>query len=60
VKYPAVFFYSSTKDDRVHPATPQDAARLGEYGNRFYFHEYLEGGHSVGADHGEDATAPRF
>ncbi|HEU0134900.1 MAG TPA: prolyl oligopeptidase family serine peptidase [Allosphingosinicella sp.] len=56
VRYPAVFFYSSTKDDRVHPGHARKmAARLGEYGNRFYFHEYLEGGHSVGADHGEDA-----
>lgn len=56
VKYPAVFFYSSTKDDRVHPGHARKmAARLGEYGNRFYFHEYLEGGHSVGADYKEDA-----
>ena len=56
VRYPAVFFYSSTKDDRVHPGPARKmAARLGEYGNRFYFHEYLEGGHSVGADHEEDA-----
>ena len=56
VDYPAVFFYSSTKDDRVHPGHARKlAARLGEYGNRFYFHEYLEGGHSVGADHAEDA-----
>jgi len=56
VHYPAVFFYSSTKDDRVHPGHARKmAARLGEYGNRFYFHEYLEGGHSVGADHVEDA-----
>lgn len=56
VKYPAVFFYSSTKDDRVHPGHARKmAARLGEYGSRFYFHEYLEGGHSVGSDHAEDA-----
>jgi len=56
VKYPAMFFYSSTKDDRVHPGHARKmAARLGEYGNLFYFHEYLEGGHSVGADHTEDA-----
>jgi prolyl oligopeptidase len=56
VRYPAVFFYSSTKDDRVHPGHARKmAARLGEYGNLFYFHEYLEGGHSVGADHEEDA-----
>jgi prolyl oligopeptidase len=56
VRYPAVFFYSSTKDDRVHPGHARKmAARLEEYGNRFYFHEYLEGGHSVGADNAEDA-----
>lgn len=56
VKYPPVFFYSSTKDDRVHPGhARKGAARLMEYGNRVYFHEYLEGGHSVGADHAEDA-----
>ena len=56
IRYPAVFFYSSTKDDRVHPGHARKmAARLAEYGNRFYFHEYTEGGHSVGADHGEDA-----
>ena len=56
VRYPAPFFYSSTKDDRVHPGHARKAAaRLLEYGNRVYFHEYLEGGHSVGADHAEDA-----
>ena len=56
VKYPAIFFYSSTKDDRVHPGHARKmAARLREYGNRVYFHEYVEGGHSVGADHVEDA-----
>jgi prolyl oligopeptidase len=56
VRYPPVFFYSSTKDDRVHPGHARKmAARLEEYGNRFYFHEYLEGGHSVGADNAEDA-----
>ncbi|MFL6751620.1 MAG: prolyl oligopeptidase family serine peptidase [Sphingomicrobium sp.] len=56
VRYPAVFFYSSTKDDRVHPGHARKAAaRLMEYGNRVYFHEYMEGGHSVGADNAEDA-----
>jgi prolyl oligopeptidase len=56
VKYPPVFFYLSTKDDRVHPGHARKmAARLLEYGNPVYYHEYLEGGHSVGADHAEDA-----
>lgn len=57
VHYPPVFFYSSTKDDRVHPGHARKmAAKLKAYGNRVYFHEYLEGGHSVGADRSEDAV----
>ena len=57
VKYPPIFLYLSTKDDRVHPGHARKfAARLAEYGNRVYYHEYLEGGHSVGADHAEDAV----
>jgi prolyl oligopeptidase len=56
VRYPAVFIYGSTKDDRVHPGHARKAAaRFMEYGNRVYFHEYMEGGHSVGADYAEDA-----
>lgn len=57
VKYPPIFLYLSTKDDRVHPGHARKyAARLQEYGNDVYYHEYLEGGHSVGADHAEDAV----
>jgi prolyl oligopeptidase len=57
VKYPPIFLYLSTKDDRVHPGHARKfAARLTEYGNTVYYHEYLEGGHSVGADHAEDAV----
>jgi prolyl oligopeptidase len=57
VAYPPVFLYLSTKDDRVHPGHARKyAARLTENGNRVYYHEYLEGGHSVGADHAEDAV----
>lgn len=56
VEYPPAFFYLSTKDDRVHPGHARKmAARLEEFGNLIYYHEYLEGGHSVGADHAEDA-----
>ncbi|PEQ13967.1 S9 family peptidase [Novosphingobium sp. PC22D] len=55
--YPAPFFYLSTEDDRVHPGHARKmAARLAEYGQPFYYHEYREGGHSVGADHAEDAV----
>jgi len=57
VKYPPVFFYLSTKDDRVHPGHARKmAARLKAYGDPVYYHEYTEGGHSVGADRSEDAV----
>lgn len=57
VHYPPAFFYLSTRDDRVHPGHARKmAARLEAYGDRIYYHEYLEGGHSVGADHAEDAV----
>jgi prolyl oligopeptidase len=57
VKYPPVFFYNSTKDDRVHPGHARKmAAKLKAYGNPVFYHEYTEGGHSVGADRSEDAV----
>ena len=56
VRYPPTFFYLSTKDDRVHPGHARKmAGKLGAGGSTVYFHEYLEGGHSVGADKSEDA-----
>ncbi|MEO8617883.1 MAG: prolyl oligopeptidase family serine peptidase [Sphingomicrobium sp.] len=56
VRYPATFFYLSTKDDRVHPGhARKGAAKLKATGSTVYYHEYLEGGHSVGADREEDA-----
>jgi prolyl oligopeptidase len=56
VRYPPIFFYNSTKDDRVHPGHARKmAARFQEYGDRVYYHEYMEGGHAVGADRKEDA-----
>ncbi len=56
VRDPATFFYLSTKDDRVHPGHARKAAaKLRDYGNTVYYHEYIEGGHSVGADKTEDA-----
>jgi prolyl oligopeptidase len=55
-RYPPVFFYLSTKDDRVHPGHARKmAAKLMALGSNVYYHEYLEGGHSVGADRSEDA-----
>lgn len=54
--YPATFYYSSTLDDRVHPGHARKmTARHEALGQTVYFHEYREGGHSVGSDHAEDA-----
>ena len=56
VRYPPTFFYLSTKDDRVHPGHARKmAAKLAAVRTTVYYHEYLEGGHSVGADRSEDA-----
>ncbi|MXP27717.1 prolyl oligopeptidase family serine peptidase [Porphyrobacter algicida] len=57
VKYPPVFLYSSTEDDRVHPGHARKfAAKLMADGDPVFFHEYRFGGHSVGGDHSEDAV----
>lgn len=56
VRYPPLFIYLSTKDDRVHPGHARKmAAKLKAGGSPVYYHEYTEGGHSVGADKSEDA-----
>ena len=37
-------------------ACPQGGGQAQQFGNNnVYYHEYLEGGHSVGADRSEDA-----
>ncbi|MHA7870727.1 MAG: prolyl oligopeptidase family serine peptidase [Hyphococcus sp.] len=44
--YPEVFFYTSTKDDRVHPGHARKAAaRLDALGYDFLYYENIEGGH---------------
>ena len=44
--YPKVLFYTSTKDDRVHPGHARKAAaKLAELGYPFYYYENIEGGH---------------
>ncbi len=51
VKYPEVLFYTSTKDDRVHPGHARKmAARMREYGNSFLMYENTEGGHGGAAN----------
>ena len=44
--YPTVFFYTSTKDDRVHPGHARKmAAKLDDMGYDFFYYENVEGGH---------------
>ena len=44
--YPPVFFYTSTRDDRVHPAHARKAAaRMCELGHDYFYYENIEGGH---------------
>ena len=47
VKYPEFFFYTSTKDDRVHPGHARKmAAKLLSYNQPVTYFEQAEGGHS--------------
>lgn len=51
VRYPRVFFYTSTKDDRVHPAHARKmAAEMERLGHPIYYYENMEGGHAGVAD----------
>jgi len=49
--YPEVFFWTNTRDDRVHPAHARKmVARMTEQGHKVYYYENTEGGHSSGAN----------
>ena len=47
VKYPEVFFTTSTRDDRVHPGHARKmVAKMTDMGYHVYFYENMEGGHA--------------
>jgi prolyl oligopeptidase len=49
--YPEVFFWTNTRDDRVHPAHARKmVARMSEMGHKVYYYENTEGGHAAGAN----------
>ena len=49
--YPKVFFYTSTRDDRVHPGHARKmVAKMTAMGKPCYYYENTEGGHSAGAN----------
>lgn len=44
--YPATLFYTSTRDDRVHPGHARKmAAKMQDMGQEVWYYENLEGGH---------------
>jgi prolyl oligopeptidase len=46
VDYPPIFFFGSTRDDRVHPGHGRKmAALLEDMGQEVYYYENMEGGH---------------
>lgn len=51
VTYPEIFFYTSTKDDRVHPGHARKmAAKMLDMGHPVIYYENTEGGHSAAAN----------
>jgi len=49
--YPEVFFWTNTRDDRVHPAHARKAvAKMKDLGYRVFYYENTEGGHGSGAN----------
>ena len=49
--YPEVFFYTSTRDDRVHPGHARKmVAKMTDMGKPVYYYENTEGGHAGGAN----------
>lgn len=57
VDYPRVFFFTSTKDDRVHPGHARKmAAKMESYGEPFLYYENIEGGHAASANQNQRAV----
>jgi prolyl oligopeptidase len=49
--YPEVFFWTNTRDDRVHPAHARKmVAKMTDMGKKVYYYENTEGGHGGGAN----------
>ena len=56
VKYPKVFFDTSTRDDRVHPGHARKmVARMRAQGHEVLYFENIEGGHGGAADNEQRA-----
>jgi prolyl oligopeptidase len=59
VNYPTPFYYTSTKDDRVHPGHARKAAaKMKALGRDYFYYENMEGGHGGTAN--QDQLAYRI
>ena len=58
MNYPEVFFYTSTRDDRVHPGHARKmVAKMNDMGYRTYYYENTEGGHAGSSTNEQSAKA---
>ena len=58
VTYPEVFFYTSTRDDRVHPGHARKmAAKMIDMGDTVYYYENTEGGHAGSSTNEQSAKS---
>jgi prolyl oligopeptidase len=58
VKYPEVFFYTSTRDDRVHPCHARKmVAKMNDMGYKTYYYENTEGGHAGSSTNEQSAKS---
>ncbi len=54
--YPWVYFFTSTRDDRVHPGHARKmAAKMAAQGHEFHYYENIEGGHKGNANYDQEA-----
>jgi prolyl oligopeptidase len=55
-KYPRVLFYTSTRDDRVHPGHARKmVAKMKDQGHDVLYYENIEGGHAAGVTPAQNA-----
>jgi len=58
VEYPEVYFYTSTRDDRVHPGHARKmAAKMIDMGYPIYYYENIEGGHGGASTNEQSAKS---
>ncbi len=58
MKYPEVFFTTSTRDDRVHPGHARKmVAKMNDLGYKTYYYENTEGGHAGSSTNEQGAKA---